>query len=381
MSSTWLSLRAGLGNVVLWEHHHPYLLFNDIPSPEIQTPQMVTFIGQHVKSLLLQKLRFQQNAYENTGGSIQLFPDTHSLNSDFPLLFADCELHTQLNIDHETDRLHGDIIRRPLAWHKRAGQKPDLATLAHMVYAKLLAPFSTIICFVAEDFGGLPILVELLAVWLTIFSNRPTDLPSPTFPRVLILLQSGRKAYFNEDKATKNFITDLGVAAEKKSGLLTRRGNKKPRKEQLHHIISQQFGNLRVVNLPKPTSGSRGYEALRTRILRESGEVHQTRIKCQVAFSAKHFRPFFQMASDHFCADIVSPFSFIKASRLPNPVSPEFLFHMRVFLTHVDQAQILNFAVPIIASALAFDSYPEGMHGSYSIINLMFSLAKSKHSF
>ena len=53
----------------------------------------------------------------------------------------------------------------------------DPKSLAHLVYAKLIAPFSTVICFFAEDFGGQETIVEILAVWLMSFSSRSSDLP------------------------------------------------------------------------------------------------------------------------------------------------------------------------------------------------------------
>jgi hypothetical protein len=104
-------------------------------------------------------------------------------------------------------------------------------------------------------------------------------------------------------------------------------------------------------------------EGLKNRILGESNELQLRRREALVAFSARHFKSFFQLAGDHFCSDIISPFSFVRASRIHNPVPTELASHLSTFLKSVKPSQLLNFAVQVIASALVFDSYPAGMHG------------------
>jgi hypothetical protein len=38
------------------------------------------------------------------------------------------------------------------------------------------------------------------------------------------------------------------------------------------------------------------------------------------------------MASDHFYSNTITPFNFIKASRILNPVPKELVFHLNTFL-------------------------------------------------
>lgn len=134
------------------------------------------------------------------------------------------------------------------------------------------------------------------------------------------------------------------------------------RKAELDRYLGTQFGSMRVVPLPNIASSTRSWKSLRCRILQDSSEIQERRIGAQVAFSATHFKAFFHSARKHFCTDIVSPFSFVRASRDPNPISTEYCSHLKRFLNQVPAAQVLNFAVPVIASAFVFDSYPSGMH-------------------
>lgn len=309
----------------------------------------------------MHKLGFGTRAYETTSGEVHLRVDTDTARHDSPLLYADCELHnTPVLNKAEAESWLGDVVQRPLTWHK---QGLDPVSLAHLVYAKLIAPFSTVICFFADDFGGLQIVAEVLAVWLRSFSNRPSDLPLTTNPRILILTRCDDLFDFDEQTATTRFVVNLRREAEKKNGIMTEEKNTKLRNAQLDNVLNQQFGGVRVVGLPNPESTTRAWRALRIRILKDSNELQSRRRDAQVAFSACHFKAFFHMASDHFCTDIVSPFSFIRASRIQNPVSAELSFHMARFLKQVNPAQIINFAVPMIASALMFDSYLSQMHG------------------
>jgi hypothetical protein len=360
--STWLSLRAGLGDLFLQEHHRAYSIFNDFTHPTQQTPQMIALIGQQTKSVVMRQLRL--GSQEAASGEVHLQADPDGFDEESPRLFADCEMH---NVSAPSksgpERCPGDIIRRPMTWHREVPQALDHPTLAHLLYSKLLAPFSTVICFFAEDLGGLTLVAELLAVWLMGLSSRPSDLPPGTYPRVLILTQRDDLSIFDEQKATKNFMLELGREAEKRHGILGGRNHRRLKKAELDQLLAAQFSGMRVVAFPAMNSPPRSWKALRLRILDDSSELHSRRQQAQIAFSANHFKAFFHLASDHFCSDMVSPFNFVRASRLHNPIPMELTSHLSTFIKQVDPLQVLNFAVPVIASALVFNSYPPGMHG------------------
>ena len=368
---TWLTLRAGLRDLVLQEHLRTYNFFNGFLYPEEQCPQMITMIGERTKTLIMRKLRFGPRAPDGIAGEVHLRVDIDGLRVESPRIFADCELHNSSSlIKVGIEQSDGDTTRRPLTWHRGISHALDQATLSQIIYSKLIAPFSTVICFFAADLGGLPAVAELLALWLIGFSNRPSDLPLSTFPRILILTEWDRPEIFDEEKATNDFILALGREAEKKHGVLTSSSGKLKMAE-IKSILLAQFGKLRVISYPSLNSSYRSWKSLRSRILLDSDELQSRRKEACVAFSSNHFKAFFSLACDHFCSNIVSPFNFIQASRIVYPVPTELSFYIGQFLKKVAPVQYLNFAVPIIASALVFDSYPVGMHGRFAHILIL----------
>ncbi|KAL5328021.1 hypothetical protein ACEPPN_005727 [Leptodophora sp. 'Broadleaf-Isolate-01'] len=125
--------------------------------------------------------------------------------------------------------------------------------MAHLVYSKLMAPFSTVICFFAADLGGLPGVAEILALWLVNFSNRPVDLPQGTYPQVLILTEGYGTNIFDEREATTSFMLEVGKETEKQHGILA--GQKgRLKKAELDRLLTAQFGGMRV--MPPQDHGS-----------------------------------------------------------------------------------------------------------------------------
>ncbi|TVY92352.1 Calcium-independent phospholipase A2-gamma [Lachnellula willkommii] len=317
LDSKWLTLRASLRDILIEEHYQAYTALN-FSSMDEQSPQLITLLGQQVKTMVIKKLRFGPRTQEASPGEVHLRSDTNSKSHEHPRIFADCKLHNSSSIPQEvSDQVPSNIINRPLTWHQSGSQTVNPPVLAHMLYAKLIAPFSTVICFFSEDFGGLTAVAKVLALWLLSFSNRPSNLPAITHPRVLILTRNKGKSGFDEQSATKRFMLHIRKESEKQMGMLT--GKAKLRKAKLNQLLSTQFG-------------------------------------------ARHFKALFHMACNHFCSKIVSPFSFIRASQIPSPIPLELPFHLMAFMKQIDRAQIMNFAVPVITSALMFKSYPQGMH-------------------
>jgi hypothetical protein len=141
---------------------------------------------------------------------------------------------------------------------------------------------------------------------------------------------------------------------------------------QFRQLLKQQFGDMVVLPLPIHSkdvgSVQSQFKKLGRRILQESNEIRVLRRTAQVAFSAHHFKAFFHSACDHFATSIVTPFSFVDALRLPNPVSLDFSSYISNFLRLSPKEHWMTFAVPVIASALCLDSYPPSMHRKSRLI-------------
>lgn len=322
---------------------------------------MITFIGDQTKSKVLSKTRFGFRHQNGTSGEVQLRVDFETIGEPDPVFYADCELHNPaIPIVIATEQ-SGDITSRPLSFSKDF----DSRFLAYQVYSKLLSPFSTVICLFADDLGDLPGVVEILAAWLTSSAEALTDLPTSIYPKMLIFTENGTKSNASESESSINKKFMLMLRKE-----TARRQGEVPKKKGLDVLLAKHFSGLQILSLPALTSSQRSWTPLRDRFLQESRQIQQLRCKHQFDFSIRHSKSFFHMANHHFCSNIKSTFSFIEASRASNPVSENLLAHLKHFLQNIEGKQLLNFAVPIIASALVFDSYPPGMHGMVTILQL-----------
>ena len=369
--STWIDLRTQSDKVLIQEHHQTYAAIHELPFPDAQDPQMLMLIGAEAKTSSMKRLDFLTESRENHNGvHLSLIPGTITLKS--PMFISDCELHNLPKLKQAlAGPMAGNIEQRLLSWHARIPQGLDIRTVANILYAKLVAPFSTVICFFAEDLGGTIGVAKMLSSWIISLSNRSSEFTMRTFPRVIVLkewndMQSG---IFDEKLATREFLRALMEESELRKAL---------RKGDFGNLLKHQFGDLRVLAYPAHPYGitkldlesvrfhlnrlDQSWTSLRKRLLQDSQDVQERRRKAQIAFSANHFKAFFHAALHHFSSDIVTPFSFVQASRLSNPVPLEFPIHISRFLREVPYNLILSVAAPTIASALSLDSYPPEMH-------------------
>jgi hypothetical protein len=107
--------------------------------------------------------------------------------------------------------------------------------------------------------------------------------------------------------------------------------------------------------------GSQLYN-LKKRLILESKHMQKRRQTAKVAFSARHFEAFLHLAFDQFSIDLETPFSFIRASRVANPVPEDFSKHIANFLMHSSPKTLMTFNALVVALALTLDSFPPEMH-------------------
>ncbi|GKT68914.1 patatin family protein [Colletotrichum tofieldiae] len=205
----------------------------------------------------------------------------------------------------------------------------------------MLFPFADVVCLFADDVGGVEVVAQRLASWLTL----ETPSTSSVRPWLVVVTNGG------EESSARN---QLLQAVRKRTNV----------------HASERFHGVRVISLAdtSPKSLRRRLHSLRWDILsNELSYMAETkrveRVLASCLFSATHLAGLLRHATAQLGDADAPPLNFLAVSRLDNPVAADLQAHLARFLTHCDSVDTLKrFAVPVIASSFLLDHYPPGMH-------------------
>ena len=211
------------------------------------------------------------------------------------------------------------------------------------IYSQLLLPFADVFCFFSADLGGFKEIAHSLAVWLV--KDQSSTLSRSTYPRVIIVTEEIPLGAHKEKEARKAFLWLL--------------------REETTLELSKKFSDIHIVALlpDHKVSSEARYRRLKECLLDRSDEVRRNREDARTLFSATHFAALFRYACDHISQTLEGPFDFIKASRKQNPIAEDLAEHLSIFLKHIKSTkELIEFAVPVIASSILLDNYPPDTH-------------------
>jgi len=340
--SHWLSLRRRGQYTELVESDRLRTLISHILKPQIQQPSLFVLIGNTEKSLALRTLfgvkRPRRLTIRRDAGEVHLHLDPSSVFHGRPILLAEGDLTERSSRTNRpsNNKCH-EITTRPLQ-----PRFPRERT-ANDIYKHLLFPFADVFCFFSADIGGFRQIARHIAVWLK--SGPSSTLPRSTHPRVVIVTDKISPGTDVEKEARQVFLWML--------------------EEETTEDLLQYISAIDVVALfPGGTmSAEARYRRVKERLMEGSDQVRKNREDARSLFSATHFAALFQYACEHFSEAFDEPFDFIKMSRARNPVSSELGEHLSNFLMHVKSShQLVDFAIPMIASSLLLDNYPPNAH-------------------
>jgi len=224
------------------------------------------------------------------------------------------------------------------------GISSTLSASADLIYAKLLSPFTDVFCFFAEDVGNFVPIVRRLALWLDL--GQCSTLPKSTRPKVLIITERQFDRPPNDEAGLQVFKQMLS--------------------EETTLDVSNLFSDIQVLSLASHKmilSNRSRHRELFEHLLNFSDQVRDARISTQTLFSAHHFSAFFGHALHHLLTNFPEPFNFITTSRINNPVSENLQDHLKDFIQNIKTPRnLIDFAVPVIASSFLLDNYPPDMH-------------------
>ena len=340
------------------ESHHLHYgtrtarVVHEMINPESQYPSMIFFIGRQSKNAALREMFPNNNMRRGKAdGLVNLWLDSSTYDSDTPLLFAEADPLARV-----PERLGGSMCHTytTLPLPRPLDKDQDIVQL---LYARLVALFSNVVCIFAEDLGGLDGVASFLSHWIKI--GEVSTLPPSVRPRVVIALREA-------DIPVTQSVLEL-----EELRMRLQQENEEARAKVFSSISLVHLAGDRMSSLAR-------HRRLMEVLLSEIGSSQIKRKELRLQFSAVHIEAFFTCAIQSLSKSINIPFDFVRSSRLYNEVEDDYRDHIMTFTSlNVENFSSYGSLTSFIASSILMDAYPPRMHGKkssfHSDIGLMFS--------
>lgn len=374
-NTTWFGVGKNEMEELIFEDCGRYArIMADCPSGRrsSQYPALVSFVGQTGagKSTLIKMLiELTSNTRQGpvpvvgsvnhsvpTSGDVHLYSDPSTYNSDYPILYADCEgLEGGENEPMAVQARRGDNVaftlgqgRRTGSFQKRLRKKhhssqreitwattPERRSRQYSVtnlYPRLLYTFSDAVVFVLKNARTIENVVEQLIVWASAALEKSTN--QPVLPHVIIVLNATENAIDPEQWdikfATEALMRTVTDAISTNPSFKKYVHFWKDRKKDIHDahdLLCSYYSSVRVVRIPtkgRPQLISNQLQKLYCQIQDDCMKSREGRRRMRMLLEADELQPYLQYAFDHFSSDLDMPFDFVKASMLNNPIPRDF---------------------------------------------------------
>lgn len=171
--TAWLDLVMGSQTLFKFNRLQALLERGAFKDPSVQTPSLVILLGStESKTRTLGKLIRSQNASNNYyRADVHIYNYSPTKGCSEPLLLADCAMPNRSRRPEKLSSIDcHETIRRQLP-HVRATtgtiNPTTLKPLREYILARLLGPFTDVICIFWSDFGGSLGVAEHLKEWAT----------------------------------------------------------------------------------------------------------------------------------------------------------------------------------------------------------------------
>ncbi|KAK1452746.1 hypothetical protein CTAM01_17259, partial [Colletotrichum tamarilloi] len=157
-------------------------LLDGLPRPDGQYPSILVLIGNTTKRVALQRLGVYITA-PNTArghGEIHLNLAPVGASGARPTLIADADIppHKRLGRPRKSTLCH-EVVVRPLSISHGgnistmpsampSAMSPTTLEASDHVCNRMLLPFADAVCFFADDIGGVEVVAQRLASWLSL---------------------------------------------------------------------------------------------------------------------------------------------------------------------------------------------------------------------
>lgn len=348
-----------------------------------------------------------------TSGDVHLYVDPCTHSTDYPILYADCEGlegGEQEPMALQARRLdnsskHSQPGKRTPSFQKRlrkkhhssrreitwatTDEKRSRQFVVTNLYPRLLYTFSDVVVFVLKNpryciytsRGSLDAdkrdrvienAVEQLIIWASAAVEKSTN--QPVLPHLIIALNATENGIDPEqwdvDIATKYLMQSITEAIFTNPRLIHHVQRGRERKHVTRSaldLLCSYYSTVRVVRIPtkgRPQLISDQLGKLYQEIMKNCMESRVSKRKVRMLLDSDELQPYLQYAFDHFSNNLETPFDFVKASFLNNPIPRDFggnILKMAINIMHVwenelDGASIFRELSPLVASCIMLDS-------------------------
>ena len=218
------------------------------------------------------------------------------------------------------------------------------------ILSVLVSPFIHALCIFAADLGWLARTATYLRFWMLTFANGGTYRTLPCSRRLVVIYQTlllmGKPTIYDQAIISHIFFDMITANTD-------------------HAIIPICFTSICILVLRSSRPRGVAFESIRETVIEEAEGSQRYRLKNSFIYSVLHFHTFFQYACKQF-VESKRYIDFIMASREKCPMPFSFGNDMKAFRKTIKvRSDIETHAIPLVASAIFFQSSPPGMHGMY----------------
>ncbi len=224
-------------------------------------------------------------------------------------------------------------------------------------------------------------MVKRLVEWAAAALEKSTN--QPVHPNLVLVLNASENAIngaeWDVDVATQKLLESIREALAQPSlneYARTRTGSKRKIKTA-EDLLFSYYRSVRVVRIPtngRPQLINDQMDKLYQEILDGCEKSRISKRGMRMLLSADELQSYLQDAFDHFSSKLDTPFDFVKASFLHNPIPADFggnilklaINVMEVFQNKLDAAGIFKELSPMVASCIMLDSARHKTKGIWS---------------
>jgi len=286
-----------------------------LAKPNTQYPAIVLAVGKGTRCI---SEAFPHLPLTNLHALAHVHTDQTTIKNDRPVFIA------------VVDAQHAFSGHRPPDRHQTCHEATwvigshttALHQLADVAFARLILPFTDVLCIFLDDFKSNDEAFDLLSRWASIACK-----------------------YGNSWKPRVIFIT----------------------RRTLTHPWQRHIECFEDAQCLKITDNQ--HRPLHKSISHSISIVQKFREDANMLFSASHLKSFSEAALKHVATSMEN-FDFVSATRIYNPIGVNFGMHLRTFLDMCLENQASEqFYLRHIASAMVMDSCPPGMHRTCSFFS------------